>query len=969
MTPQWYYALSGKTFGPVSVEALKQLVSTRDLAPTDKVSKDGLDGWMDAGLVDGLFAGLSVPAVPDHVVDLTCITMQLLVAGACQSLELALGEKAVERVFEFLADRFLDRSQRLTKALGRSQERAWQALEIALAGPSLWQSILGRAEDKALAEQIRLFVQETPLPGLAAGNADFRKECLRELRAARKDGALALSAGLDARHLARKTAHFARFADPGKLQEAEWLLVEQMGRRLQVRYPNLGQLVCLRPLEGMPLLVLAARYFFRRAVEEDRELFQGLAFAQLQALKHSQDQGFAALAALQAQQSQRLEALLEDAHFLLVQTHAVAVDTQARVLDLQEQLRGQSEQIRQLGQDLQHFLAHKHMHLREVRPHDSFAVASEGELEAVRGLIERYRALPEPDRRRLPALLNAVGKAEVIAGNFEAARHDFQQVAALTADVRGCAEAHASAFQAALESEDHATALRELLEAARLDPGRFEPFPLDKYTPLKILGAGGFGVAFLCKHRYMDAQVVVKVLVSDHLGLDPGKVFTEAQILRQLDHPGIVRISDCGYCQPPTQSRPFLVMDYFEGENLQQWVEEKGPLSVGDLSLIARPLAEALQAAHSKGILHRDVKPANVLVRRENGGWRVKIIDFGLGMRPQLAVRGVGASARQNKTVLGRSIGGTIHYAAPEQMGQLAVALGTYTDVYGFARTCCYALFRTPMPLPRHFRDLPASLTALLESCLEEKPSSRLGSFKGVLDRLRKIDHELIPEVTPAETASAHTPPPSAAAWYYLRGGQKFGPFPEAELKRLAATGGLLGSDMIWRTGWPNWVLARGIPGFLPQPPATPLPPLQPLPPLPPLQMQPPQPPAASGPVTGEIVLEGKGGQVGQERCDVLLNGKMLGEGFNYAAGFRIPFEAVQGQNHLQLNAYHHILGLGKLVKKMGGQQEQGFPLTLDRPGHYRIVLSFAPTVWMMLGLRMRVPTQIQVTHTPPRPG
>jgi hypothetical protein len=53
----------------------------------------------------------------------------------------------------------------------------------------------------------------------------------------------------------------------------------------------------------------------------------------------------------------------------------------------------------------------------------------------------------------------------------------------------------------------------------------------------------------------------------------------------------------------------------------------------------------------------------------------------------------------------------------------------------------------------------------------------------------------------------------------------------------------------------------------------------------------------------------------------------------------------------------------------MGGQQEQVFPLTLDRPGHYKVVLSFAPTVWMMLGLRTRVPTQIQVTHTPPRPG
>ncbi len=88
---------------------------------------------------------------------------------------------------------------------------------------------------------------------------------------------------------------------------------------------------------------------------------------------------------------------------------------------------------------------------------------------------------------------------------------------------------------------------------------------MGKYQPRRILGAGGFGVAFLCRHKYMNADVVVKTLTSGDWGPGPGDVFTEAQVLRELDHPAIIRISECGYTDSAGQSRPFLVMDYFEG--------------------------------------------------------------------------------------------------------------------------------------------------------------------------------------------------------------------------------------------------------------------------------------------------------------------------------------------------------------------------------------------------------------------
>src|SRR5262245_56789596 len=242
---------------------------------------------------------------------LSSLALRQVVDGACA----ALGAKGGgEAIVGFLTERFTDHSQRLARALQHANDNAWKALEVALAGDSLWErckAALARAEDRAFAQQVRAFLDATPLPELT-GKTAFRQKCLEELRADRK--ARVLAAGTpDARQLAQDTAAFARFSDPTSRLDAEWDRVVVIVNGLdRTGYKSLAGLLGQRPAEGSHLLVVAVRYFFRRAVEDDQKLFQGLSFARLEALGEAQERGFAALSDALAQQGERLEELLAD---------------------------------------------------------------------------------------------------------------------------------------------------------------------------------------------------------------------------------------------------------------------------------------------------------------------------------------------------------------------------------------------------------------------------------------------------------------------------------------------------------------------------------------------------------------------------------------------------------------------------------------------------------------------------------
>ena len=581
-------------------------------------------------------------------------------------------------------------------------------------------------------------------------------------------------------------------------------------------YGRLAWLLAQRPQQGDGVLVAAVRYFFRRAIEEDPKLFQGLAFSQLERLGDAQEQGFTALAAAMTQQGERLEELLADVRVVVVETHSA-------VLDLQGQIEGQGGQIQEIGQAVQKLLEQHQLHDREVRPGDSLSIRNDNERQLVRQVVARYRALPDTERRQMPALLNGIGKLEVVAGDFDAAQKDFQAVALMEQDNKAQAEAHYNAYLASLEKRDWPAAFQEFFKAVKLDAKRLAPFPVGKYHPLRILGAGGFGVALLCRHKELKADVVVKTLIGDDLERSVDDVFKEAKVFFQLDHPAIIRLLDCGYTIAASKSRPYFVMDYFDGTNLEEHVQKNGPLSPEEMVMVARQVADGLRAAHGKSILHRDVKPANLLVRKDSSGWHVKLIDFGLALRRDASRETVSSW----KTLRGSSIAGTLGYAAPEQMGKTEGAkVGPYSDVYGFGKTCYYALLGTPEPDDDEKE--PASPLAKTSEQLHcAAIGKRIQVFADVLQRLDDLsaerDTENLSRPEPvalplAVAVSAPlTPPPSAILvemWYYSRDGEQFGPLAEEVMIQLIASGKIRPQDSIWKAGLADWVRADSITEF-----------------------------------------------------------------------------------------------------------------------------------------------------------
>ena len=230
-------------------------------------------------------------------------------------------------------------------------------------------------------------------------------------------------------------------------------------------------------------------------------------------------------------------------------------------------------------------------------------------------------------------------------------------------------------------------------QAERLLIGRTAGFLLGQYRILDQIGRGGMGRVFKAEHRTMGRIVALKVLASDLMrtGRAREMFLREVRAAAQLVHPNIVTAYDAN----EIDGRYYLVLEYVDGPNLEQLVRQQGPLPVGQACDYMRQIAHGLQCAHLLGMVHRDVKPANILVQRRglNGAavGLVKISDFGLARlhNPNAADEfsdHPGTILTKDNTVMG-----TPDYLSPEQARNLHKT-DIRSDLYGVGCTFYFLL-------------------------------------------------------------------------------------------------------------------------------------------------------------------------------------------------------------------------------------------------------------------------------------
>ncbi len=178
---------------------------------------------------------------------------------------------------------------------------------------------------------------------------------------------------------------------------------------------------------------------------------------------------------------------------------------------------------------------------------------------------------------------------------------------------------------------------------------------LGRYRLIERLGTGGFCEAWLALHTELGNQVMVKV------PLDPNYrslLRDEGTILAQLQHPGIVRVLDMDLSSDPA----YVVQEYVEGQLLRALIDS-GPLEAGPALALFRQLLDILAHAHQQGVVHRDVKPENLIVDLDQ---RLHLLDFGLGIAEEGAARELLVS-HSLQSGLDTAIAGTLNYMSPEQ--------------------------------------------------------------------------------------------------------------------------------------------------------------------------------------------------------------------------------------------------------------------------------------------------------------
>lgn len=257
-----------------------------------------------------------------------------------------------------------------------------------------------------------------------------------------------------------------------------------------------------------------------------------------------------------------------------------------------------------------------------------------------------------------------------------------------------------------------------------------------RYKLEKELGRGGMGVVYLAHDTQLDRPVALKFLGDfiDHSDEFRQRFTREARTAARIAHPNIISIYDIN----SSRGKAYIAMEYVEGGSLYRYIRTKGKLSPRETANIFVQVCSALAAIHEAGIVHRDIKPDNILIAK---GGLVKITDFGLAKAEDVRLTRTGA------------LMGTPSYMAPEQV--LGKETDPRSDIYslGLVLHECLTgktvftgedvlekqLNETPKP-PSAFTDgIPEALDRIVMNCVAKKPEARYQTARALMDDLRRI--------------------------------------------------------------------------------------------------------------------------------------------------------------------------------------------------------------------------------------
>ena len=284
-----------------------------------------------------------------------------------------------------------------------------------------------------------------------------------------------------------------------------------------------------------------------------------------------------------------------------------------------------------------------------------------------------------------------------------------------------------------------------------------------RYRVVRHLARGGMAEVYVADDQLLNRTVAVKVLFPE-LAQDEAFVERfrrEARAAASLNHHNIVSVYDFG----EDEGSWFIVMEYVEGRNLRDIIRVEGPMDPGRAAALGAEVAAALAAAHERGIIHRDVKPANVLIAADSG--TVKVADFGIARA---------AGARQGLTMPGTVLG-TATYLSPEQAQGRAV--DARTDVYSLGMVlyemlagrppftgdspvaiAYQQLSQTAPPPSTHNDRVPPALDAVVMKAMSKDPGDRQASAEEIREELLAIDRV----VGDPDATAAIVPPAEATA-------------------------------------------------------------------------------------------------------------------------------------------------------------------------------------------------------------